>query len=80
MYLGIGCVNFVRAFDPQVIVFGGGVARAGQPLVDGVREAFDAHTWHVREENVQLTTATLGNDAGFIGSAGMAATGTSAGG
>lgn len=72
-YLGVASVNFVRAFDPRMIVLGGGVAKAGAVLVEGVRRAFEARTWHVRKEKVVFAAATLGNQAGFIGAAGMAA-------
>jgi len=70
--LGIAIVNFVRVFDPEMIVLGGGMAAAGQALLTNVRQAFERRTWHVRDEHVTLSLATLGNDAGFIGSAGMA--------
>ncbi|MBI1372041.1 MAG: ROK family protein [Phycisphaera sp.] len=70
--LGTTCVNLVRIFDPQMIVFGGGMAHAGDALLSRVRATFDRRTWHVREERVTLTLATLFNDAGFIGAAGMA--------
>jgi glucokinase len=71
-YLGIACVNLVRIFDPQMIVLGGGVARAGDKLLNPVRRAFADRTWTIRPEQVAIELATLGNDAGFIGSAGMA--------
>ncbi|MBI1370515.1 MAG: ROK family protein [Planctomycetes bacterium] len=70
-YLGIACVNFVRTFDPQMIVLGGGVAAAGEALSKRVRASFMKHTWRIVEPKVIITTATLGNDAGFIGAAGM---------
>jgi glucokinase len=71
-YMGLACVNFVHAFDPEVILLGGGAAAAGEPLVRGVRAAFKRHMWHVAPTHVTITTAMLGNDAGFIGAAGMA--------
>jgi len=54
--LGIACVNFVRAFDPQWIVFGGGVAAAGDALLTRVRAAFDRNTWRVRPEITAYTS------------------------
>ncbi|MHC4997017.1 MAG: ROK family protein, partial [Planctomycetota bacterium] len=74
-YLGLLCVNLVRAFDPQMIVLGGGVAAAGDALLSRVRASFEKRTWTVRPERVIIETAALGNDAGFIGAAGLVAKG-----
>ncbi len=70
-YLGAACVNFVHAFDPQLILLGGGAGK-GQTLLDGVRAAYKRHMWTAAPSYVTIDLATLGNDAGFIGSAGMA--------
>ena len=72
MYLGASCVNMARYFDPQMIVLGGGVAAAGEALVSRVNKWFGKLTWHVRKERAMVTTAELGNDAGFIGAAVLA--------
>ncbi|MDX1564411.1 MAG: ROK family protein [Phycisphaeraceae bacterium] len=71
-YLGIACANLVRCFDPQMIVLGGGVAKAGERLLKPVRTAFEKRTWTIRPEKVRIELATLGNRAGFIGAAGLA--------
>jgi glucokinase len=70
-YLGVACVNFVRIFDPQMIVIGGGVVAAGDFLIKRVRRVFEDRTWKVRPERVVIEAAKLGNRAGFIGAAGM---------
>ena len=57
----IGCV-----VDPEVFVFGGGVSRAGQPLLEGARRAFDRYVYHASTE-VRFALASLGNDAGAYG-------------
>lgn len=71
-YLGVVCVGFVRAFDPKLIVLGGGMAHAGPYLSDKVAAAFERRTWRMRPEQVRIVLAELGNDAGFIGAAGLA--------
>lgn len=71
-YLGVACVNLVRIFDPEMIVLGGGVVAAGDVLTRRVRGVFDDQTWNMREERVKIGLAQLGNDAGFIGAAGLA--------
>jgi len=72
LYLGIGCVNACRWFDPQMIVFAGGMIHAGDFLFDKVRETFKAQSWRVAQDKVQIVPAQLGNDAGFIGAAAVA--------
>jgi glucokinase len=73
-YLGLAVVNFVRIFDPQLMVLGGGMAFLGETLLGRVRKVFEEQTWKVRPERVKIVAATLGNRAGFIGAAGMTAT------
>lgn len=72
IYLAIGCINLCRLLDPQMIVFAGGMALAGDTLFDLVRSAFDRRTWSVAKDKVQIVRARLGNDAGFIGAAAVA--------
>jgi glucokinase len=71
-YLGILCVNICRFFDPQMIVFAGGMIHAGDHLFDIIRSSFADNTWTVVKDHVQIVPALLGNDAGFIGAAGVA--------
>jgi glucokinase len=53
--------------NPSVIIFGGGVANAGEYLLARVQAAYDAAIVFPRDRNVRLRLATLGNDAGMIG-------------
>ena len=57
----ISCVT-----DPEVIVLGGGVSKAGQILVDGVTKYFHKYAFHACR-STRITLATLGNDAGAYG-------------
>ena len=72
MYLAVGCVNLCRILDPQMIVFAGGMILAGDQLFAMVRQEFQKRTWKVAEDRVRIVPAQLGNDAGFIGAAGVA--------
>ncbi len=52
--------------DPEIFVIGGGVSKAGQPLLDAVQKAYrEAALSACRETKFAL--ATLGNDAGIYG-------------
>jgi len=71
-YLGIACVNLCRIFDPQMIVFAGGMILAGDDLFDRVRKVFADFTWHIESPLPKIVPSQLGNDAGFIGAAAVA--------
>jgi glucokinase len=71
--LGVACVNLCRLFYPQMIVFAGGMIKAGEFLFERVRGAYEFHDWTLSPSHVQIVPALLGNDAGFIGAAAVAA-------
>lgn len=52
--------------DPEVIVVGGGVSKAGQPLLSGIQRHMHKYLFHAIQD-VQFALATLGNDAGAYG-------------
>ena len=61
-FLGNLCVTV----DPEVVVIGGGVSKAGKPLLEGIRKYLPQYQIHATR-NVELSLATLGNDAGAYG-------------
>ena len=65
-YLGEFLANLCCVVDPQIIVLGGGVSKAGQPLLEGVQKAFAEKAFHACKET-KFSLATLGNDAGVYG-------------
>jgi glucokinase len=72
-WLGQACASLGAVLDPQLFVFGGGVAVAGDLLLDPIREAYLAHLpargFHPEP---QFVTAELVNDAGVVGAADLA--------
>ena len=52
--------------DPEVVVIGGGVSKAGVPLVEGAREAYEGYAFYPNR-GIAFALATLGNDAGIYG-------------
>jgi len=70
--LGIACVTLARVFDPQRIVFAGGMVRAGETLFAGIRDAFDRHDWGLLKGGAQIVPAQLIDDAGVVGAAALA--------
>jgi len=71
-FLALGCVNFSRIFDPDKIVFAGGMTKAGDDLLRPVRENYDRLNWQMADDKTEIAIASLGNDAGMIGAAGVA--------
>jgi glucokinase len=73
-WLGEGLASLAAVLDPAVIVVGGGVAGAGDLLLDPARAAFGRHlTGRGHRPVPPLVPALLGNDAGVVGAADLAA-------
>jgi glucokinase len=72
-WLGAASASLGAILDPQMFVFGGGVAQAGDLLLDPVREAYLSHLpargFHPEPE---FRIAELVNDAGVVGAADLA--------
>ena len=65
-YMGEFIANICCVVNPEIVVFGGGVSKAGQVLLDGVKRHFAKWGYHACQET-QFALATLGNDAGAYG-------------
>jgi glucokinase len=65
--LADGLLTGIALYDPELIVLGGGVAEAGDVLLDPLRIALqERHTFH---QLPPLTRAGLGDEAGCLGAA-----------
>ena len=65
-YLGEFLANVCNVTDPEVVVLGGGVSKAGQPLLDGAQRYYKKYVFHACRET-RFALASLGNDAGAYG-------------
>ena len=68
--LGGALAIFTCVTDPETIVIGGGVSRAGKPLVDCIGKYYKKYAFTPCKET-PIVIATLGNDAGIYGAAKM---------
>ncbi len=68
-YLGIGMVNLVNIFNPEMIIVGGGMAKMGDRLLEPARQVVAERAFQLPVQAVSIVTAQLGNDAGVLGSA-----------
>ncbi len=66
-HLGVAIANLAMATNPEKIVLGGGVSKAGELLLCYVRKHFESYALPRVAEGAEITIATLGNDAGVIG-------------
>ena len=64
--LGKALSNIACVVDPEVIVIGGGVSKAGDILIDTIQKHFVETAFHACRETV-FSLAGLGNDAGMYG-------------
>lgn len=69
-YLGKGLAAVAAVVNPEVFVIGGGVSKAGDILFDYIRPAYEKYVFHGCR-NAEFALATLGNDAGIYGAAGL---------
>lgn len=67
-YLGKALSVFAAVADPQVIVIGGGVSKAGPILLDYIVKNFKQYAFPACKET-EFVLAKLGNDAGIYGAA-----------
>jgi glucokinase len=68
-YLGVGMVNLVNIFNPEMIIVGGGMARMGDRLLNPARQVVMARAFQLPAQVVRIVPAQLGDDAGVIGAA-----------
>jgi glucokinase len=69
--LGVACASLANIFQPNAIVVGGGVIRAGDLLLEPARREIRERALKPMNET-PILEATLGNDAGMIGAAALA--------
>ena len=65
-YLGEALASACCVCDPERIILGGGVSKAGDYLLEGVKRHFAQHMFHACK-GTEFSLATLGNDAGMYG-------------
>jgi glucokinase len=70
--IGVGLTNVIWLVNPDRIVIGGGVAKAGERLFGYIRQTIRTRCEKTFWEKLDVVPATLGNDAGIIGAAALA--------
>ena len=65
-YMGLFLANVCYTVNPEAVVIGGGVSKAGDMLVKGIEPYFHKHVFHAAS-GAKFAMASLGNDAGAYG-------------
>lgn len=68
-HLGAAIASFINAFDPEIVIVGGGIAQAGAALFDPLANYLDKFEWRPMGHRVPVISAELGEKAGAIGAA-----------
>lgn len=67
--IGFGVANVLVAVSARKVVIGGGVAAAGDLLLEPIRRTIREHVFVMPKELVEVVPAELGTDAGIVGTA-----------
>ena len=66
-HLGVGIASLVNIFNPELVVIGGGFARAGDLLFEPARRVVAERALSPARDEVKVVPALLGVEAGLIG-------------
>lgn len=68
-YIGTAIANGIVSFGPKRIVISGGVAAAGDLLLNPIRETIKKRVFLVPLDEIKVVIGELGNEAGILGMA-----------
>jgi len=66
-YLGIGIVNILNSFNPELVIIGGDIIRAGDSFFDGIRSVVNKRALKVPRQRANIVPSELGDKACAIG-------------
>jgi glucokinase len=72
VWLGIGIAGFVNVFNPEAVAVGGGVAAAGDLILEPARREVYLRARSPSRDLVEIKPATLGEKSGMLGAAALA--------
>ena len=72
-FIGYALADFLHIFNPTIVIFGGGVSKSGELLFSPLRIALEERVLSPGYlQDLVLTTAALGDDAGLMGALALA--------
>jgi len=76
--LGAGIVTMIHAYDPDIVVLGGGMMPAAEQFLSPVQRYVDTHAWTIPRGRVRIVPAQCGDAAALVGVAELATGGKAA--
>ena len=70
--LGLGVVNLIHLFDPEVVIIGGGVSKAGDLILEPVRQVIAERAMPDFKHRVKVVPSALGDNSGLFGAVAFA--------
>ena len=70
-YLGAGIANIINLFNPEVVIIGGGVSKAGGILLDSVKAAVGEYSLEINLKKAAIVLSKLNLTAGVLGAAAL---------
>lgn len=71
-YIGVALTGVINLLNPEAIIIGGGVAKAGKKLFHSIYETIQKRAMSTHKKNIKVLKAQLGEKAGIIGGAVLA--------
>lgn len=72
-HIGAGIVTLIHAYDPDVVIVGGGILQEAETILPPIRDYVRRHAWTWPKGRTRVEACALGDDAALIGGAAMAA-------
>ncbi|MFC0523626.1 ROK family protein [Pontibacillus salicampi] len=70
-YIGIGLTNLIHTLNPKRIIIGGGVAKAGDHILEPIRQTIQQRGLTEEARNTTIVPSLLQEDASAIGACGL---------
>nr|WP_295922969.1 ROK family protein [uncultured Dyadobacter sp.] len=59
-------INLIHAYDPEKVIFGGGIMKSSHIILPYIRQMIDKHAW-INSTDVELVVASQPEHAGILG-------------
>lgn len=66
-YLGVGLVNYVNIFNPEMIIIGGGLSKMGEMLLVPARKVVAERAFELPRSIARIVASELGDNSGVFG-------------
>ena len=65
--LGKGIASLIQILNPEMIILGGPLSKAGSYLTTSIEQALQQYTFTIMREGLELVTSELGDNANLLG-------------